>query len=214
MVFLFFQQRLIVQALLIVDLQNDFMSKGALEVAGAEDIVPVINALIPRFSCVIASKDWHPPKHGSFASTYHKKVGEKIGDQILWPDHCVQGTFGANFSPLLSQEEIKKIFYKGATLSVDSYSAFFDDNKKNSTGLDEFLKREHISKIFITGLVLEYCITATALDGIRLGYKVAIVREGVKALVSLEEQKKILKSLENQQVEILSYKEIPFFITN
>ena len=200
------------QALLIVDLQNDFMPKGSLAVPGVESIIPVINALIPKFSCVIASKDWHPKNHISFASTHHKKIGEKLGEQVLWPSHCIQGTFGSNFYEGLDQEGVKKIFYKGTMKGFDSYSAFFDDNKKMSTGLNEFLKERCINKIFITGIVLEYCVAATALDGVDLGYEVVIIKEGVGSLLSTEGQEKILKSLKNQKIDNISFKTIPFVI--
>lgn len=176
------------EALLIVDVQKDFMPKGALAVAGSESIIPVINALIPKFSCVVASKDWHPKNHVSFA---------------LWPPHCISGTVGSEFYDELDQGKIKKIFYKGSEEGADSYSAFFNDNKKKSTGLNEFLKENLITKIVIVGLVLEYCVAATALDGVSLGYEVAIIKEGVASMLSEKEQKKLLYSLISKKITII-----------
>lgn len=197
----------LMQVLLVVDLQKDFMQGGSLAVPGAELVVPVINALIPKFEYVIASKDWHPEGHISFASTHHKKAGEKVDGQILWPDHCIQGTPGSDFCDTFDQMSIKKIFYKGTQQDGDSYSAFFD-NKKKSTGLKEFLDFYGITKIILTGLVLEYCVAATALDGIKLGYEVVIVKDGVASLISEEKEEKFFESLKKENIEVVSFKQM------
>lgn len=195
------------EVLLIVDLQNDFLPEGSLAIPHSGKIIPVINQLIRKFPLVIASKDEHPPKHISFASTHNRSIGEVIEGQKLWPDHCIAGTLGASFSSLLEAKSIKKIFKKGTRFNADSYSAFFNDSlQSESTGLNEFLKEEKVSKIFITGLVLEYCVVATALDAQALGYQVALIEEGIAGLGSFEEQDHLWRQLEIQNIRKISVK--------
>ena len=197
-------------ALIIVDLQKDFMSHGALAVEDAEKIIPMINRVLKEpFKTVVASKDWHPLGHVSFASTHHKKVGDIMMyeglEQHLWPDHCVQGAPGAEFVDTLNQAEIKKIFYKGSSQHVDSYSAFFDNLKKRSTGLHEFLKEREIKKIIIVGVALEFCVKSTALDARKLGYEVVVIREGVASLAKTEEERqRCFLTLEQEGVQVIN----------
>ena len=174
------------KALLIVDLQNDFLPGGSLAVQGAESIIPIINGLQEEFEIVIASKDWHPVGHVSFASTHKKKVGEKIvvssGEQILWPDHCVQYSKGSDFPSSLRTEKISHIVYKGSDLAVDSYSAFFDQNRAHSTDLYEYLRIHKIDHLYVVGLATEYCVRATVMDALTLGFKVTVIEKGCMGL--------------------------------
>jgi len=187
-------------AFLIVDFQNDFLPGGTLAVGGADQLAPVINELMDRFALVIASQDWHPQGHVSFSSSHQ---GEKP-QRDLWPEHCLQGSKGAALSSLLHQEKIQKIFRKGSFLTEDSYSVFFNDaEKKVSTGLHEFLKNHQVKKIFIAGLVLEYCVGSTALDAVALGYEVAIFEKGVASLLSKKEIKSFITHLKKNHISFV-----------
>lgn len=178
------------EALILVDLQNDFLPGGALAVPDGDEVIPVANRLARRFSRVIATKDWHPADHGSFASNH---PGREVGDfvelagqrQILWPDHCVQGTRGAEFAPGLETSAIEKVFYKGTDSGVDSYSAFFDNAHLVSTGLDDYLRETGVDEIYILGLATDYCVKFTAFDALRSGLRVHVVEDGCRG-VNLE----------------------------
>ena len=175
------------QALVIVDVQNDFVTDGALAIPHGEQVVPVINRLIPEFELVVASKDWHPANHGSFASQHPgKKPGDIIDlnglSQLLWPDHCVQGTLGAEFVDSLETHRIKKVFYKGTDIGVDSYSSFFDNGKRNSTGLGEYLKEQNVKRVTLVGLATDYCVKFSAFDAKELGFDVTVLRAGVRGV--------------------------------
>jgi len=168
--------------LLLVDIQHDFLPGGALAVPYGDHILPVVEELILDADHVIASQDYHPSGHASFASTHGKEIGEKIDldgvDQHLWPDHCVQGSHGAK----LVIEKPDHIVQKGVDIQVDSYSAFFDNGRKRQTGLNGYLKKLGVKEIVIAGLALDYCVKFTALDAISLGYRVHLVRDGCKAV--------------------------------
>ncbi len=175
------------RALLLVDIQNDFMPTGALPVADGDAVVPVANALIPKYSLVVATQDWHPADHGSFAVNHS---GMKPGDvielagvpQVLWPAHCVQGTPGAEFHPDLCVVDIDHVVRKGTDPEVDSYSGFFDNARRNATGLDALLKARTVDEIAIAGLATDYCVQFTALDAVSLGYAVTVVADGCRAV--------------------------------
>ena len=169
-------------ALIIVDIQNDFLPGGALAVAKGDAVIPVINKLQNDFDLVVATQDWHPANHKSFASTHPgKKVFEEIMldgmPQVLWPDHCVQETTGAQFSPLLSSKKTEAIFRKGMDKNIDSYSGFFDNGKKKATGMGDYLKGRGVTKIFVTGLAADYCVYFTALDGLEFGFESTIISD-------------------------------------
>ena len=157
------------KALIIVDMQNDFCEGGALAVQGASALVPQINAILPDYDVVVATQDFHPANHGSFAANHPgKNVGEVIDldglPQILWPVHCVQNTFGAAFHPDLDVSGLDGIFQKGADPRVDSYSGFFDNGRRHATGLGRFLQTKGIAQVHICGLATDYCVKWTALD--------------------------------------------------
>ncbi len=173
-------------ALIIVDIQNDFLPGGALGVAEGDQVVPVINTLQEQFDLVVATKDWHPAGHGSFAETHHKKPGEVIEldgiDQILWPTHCVQNTSGSEFAPGLHRDPIAKVFEKGIDPLIDSYSAFYDNKKRRSTGLAEYLKEQGVGEVTIVGLATDYCVKFTVLDALSEGFKVHVVKDGCRGV--------------------------------
>lgn len=178
------------RALLLVDLQNDFCAGGALAVADGDATIEVANQLI-RWSeqhgdAVLATQDWHPPRHGSFASTQGKApFTSGILDglaQTWWPDHCVQHSEGAQLHPLLSQQSITACFQKGQNPSIDSYSAFFDNGHRQKTALDEWLRQHAIHTLVIMGLATDYCVKFTVLDALSLGYQVAVITDGCRAV--------------------------------
>lgn len=174
-------------ALLIVDVQNDFIPGGALAVAGGDLVVPVINALQGKFNHVIATQDYHPSNHGSFAANHAgKNPGEFIElagmTQILWPVHCVQGSRGADFHPDLIQSQWKAIFQKGKNPEVDSYSGFFDNARRGDTGLGDYLKSNGINRVFVCGLALDYCVKFTALDARSLGFETILILDATQAV--------------------------------
>jgi len=162
------------------------MPGGALGIAGANAIIPIINALIPKFDVVLATQDWHPPHHISFASTHHKKVGEviRIGnlEQILWPDHCIQNTRGADFATGLHRERIEAIFHKGTDPKVDSYSTFFDNARKRHTGLADHLRKRQLKDLYFVGLATDYCVLYSVLDALELGFNVWVIRDGCRPI--------------------------------
>jgi nicotinamidase/pyrazinamidase len=185
-------------ALILVDIQNDFLPTGSLPVKQGDQIIPVVNKLIDEFDLVVASKDWHPKNHGSFASTHEKKPGDVIEleglDQILWPDHCVQDSEGSEFVKGLKTDKIYKIIYKGTEENIDSYSAFFDNGHRKKTELDDFLKKEGVNTVYIAGLAADYCVKFTALDAVNLGYKTFVVKDATRAVEDIDDALKDLKA--------------------
>lgn len=201
-------------ALLIVDVQNDFIPGGALEVKEGDQIIPVINAIQKKFSHVIVTQDFHPANHGSFASQHPGKTpGEFVVlgglDQILWPDHCVQGTFGADFHRDLDQSNWEAVFQKGKNPEVDSYSGFFDNARRGDTGLNTYLKNMGIDTVFVCGLALDYCVKFTALDACALGFKTYLVKDATRAVnISSQDGETALEEMKNAGVIICSSKKI------
>jgi nicotinamidase/pyrazinamidase len=188
-------------ALLLVDLQNDFLPGGALGVKDGDSILPVINKLLKHpFDLIIGSKDWHPADHVSFADSHGKKINDVIEvngrRQALWPKHCVQGTHGAEYSDRWDHSKIKKEFHKGTQKNLDSYTAFFDDGVSRSTGLQEYLQSKGIKDLYIAGLTTEYCVKATALDALKLGYNVYVVLDGCKPInVQPDDEEQAVKEM-------------------
>lgn len=168
-----------VKALIIVDVQYDFCPGGSLAVKEGDQVIPIVNNLQNDFDLVVSTQDWHPKNHESFASAHGKKnyeVIELYGQrQILWPDHCVQGSKGAELVAGLNKERIAMIFKKGTDKKVDSYSGFFDNDHKKATGLEEYLLGKGVKEVFITGLATDYCVKYTALDAAGLGFKTHVV---------------------------------------
>jgi nicotinamidase/pyrazinamidase len=177
------------KALIIVDIQNDFLPGGALAVNRGDEIIPVVNKLQHSgyFDLIIATQDWHPKDHGSFASNHPgKKPFEKTNlsglEQILWPDHCVQGTEGAEFSKLLDVKNIEAIFRKGMDKNIDSYSAFFDNAKLKETGLAGYLKGRNVDEVFIAGLAGDFCVFYSSMDAIESGFKVTVIEDATRSI--------------------------------
>lgn len=175
------------KALVVVDMQNDFMPGGPMGVRGADAVVPIINALMTKFALVIATQDWHLPDHVSFAVNH---VGKKPGDlitvngieQILWATHCVCNTEGAELVAALHKEKIDANFYKGTDRWIDSYSAFFDNARRKSTGLEEYLKAHAIRDVVLAGLTTDYCVLYSALDALDLGFQVTVVADACRPI--------------------------------
>jgi len=174
-------------ALIIVDVQNDFIPGGALAVEEGDQVVPVINSLQYKFETVVATQDFHPANHGSFAANYPgRKPGEFIDlnglTQILWPVHCVQGSRGAEFHKDLDIENRITIFQKGMNPDVDSYSGFYDNARRGDTGLGDFLKEKGTKNVFVAGLALDYCVKFTALDAVSLGFETYLIVDATRAV--------------------------------
>jgi nicotinamidase/pyrazinamidase len=173
-------------ALIVTDIQNDFLPGGALAVPEGDRIIPVTNRLMPHFDLVVATQDWHPPDHGSFAATHGRKIGELIDlyglPQILWPVHCVQETPGAAFAPGLDTRRVEGVFRKGVDRNIDSYSAIYDNGHRRSTGLAEFLKKRGVSDVYLVGLATDYCVKFTALDAIAEGFKVHVIEDACRGV--------------------------------
>jgi nicotinamidase/pyrazinamidase len=175
------------KALIIVDLQNDFLPGGALPVPHGDEVIPIANELQRHFHLVVATKDWHPPDHGSFAANHKgKKPGDRIIldgiEQILWPKHCVQNTHGAEFAPSFDTSQIAHVFHKGIERNIDSYSTFFDNAHRRHTGLAHYLEKRGIEDIYLMGLALDYCVKYSALDARQLGLKTHVILDGCRGI--------------------------------
>jgi len=174
-------------ALLVVDLQNDFCEGGALAVPGADSVVAPINAMQGRFDRVALSQDWHPLGHVSFASSWPGKspfdsVDSGGIEQVLWPEHCVQGSAGAAFHPGLDTDRASLILRKGFRAGLDSYSCFFENDRRSATGLDGWLRSIGVSELYVAGLATDFCVLYTVLDALRLGYSVHVVEDAVRGV--------------------------------
>lgn len=166
------------RALIMVDIQNDFLPGGALAVPHGDEIIALANELAAEFPLVVATQDWHPAGHESFASSHAgRRIGEVIDlhglPQVLWPDHCIQGSHGAELACQLDRERITKVFTKGEDPTVDSYSGFFDNGCRRSTGLADWLRDHRVREVCIIGLATDYCVKATAIDAAREGFTTA-----------------------------------------
>jgi len=175
------------RALIIVDIQNDFVTGGKLEVPNGEQIIPLVNMLSEKFDLVVATQDWHPQDHKSFASNHPGKAPfEKIMleglEQVLWPDHCVQGSRGADFHPQLQMDRVEAIFRKGMTTTIDSYSGFFDNGHKKATGLAGYLKARDVKSVHVCGLAGDYCVFYTAKDAIAEGFETVVIEDASRAI--------------------------------
>lgn len=175
------------KALLIIDIQNDFLPGGALPVPEGDQVIPVINQLQPHFDVVVATQDWHPADHHSFASGHPGKNAFEViklegFDQVLWPDHCVQGTPGADLAPALQQNRVEAIFRKGMSPEIDSYSGFYDNGHLKSTRLSEYLRSRNVTQIFVAGLAGDFCVYFTAKDALVEGFKTFLVEDACRPI--------------------------------
>ncbi len=174
-------------ALIIVDLQNDFLPGGALAVPRGDEVVPLANKLQQKFELVLATQDWHPPDHGSFAASHPgKKPGEHIIldgiEQILWPVHCVQNTYGAEFAAAFDTSRVAHTFHKGINPWIDSYSTFFDNAHRRHTGLAHYLEKRGIKDIYLMGLALDYCVKYSTVDARELGFNTRVIVDGCRGI--------------------------------
>ena len=204
-------------ALILVDLQNDFMPGGALAVNEGDQLPAIANSIMQRYELVVATQDWHPQNHGSFAVNNPDAELFSMGtlnglDQVMWPEHCVQGTTGAAFHNELRVNGIDKIFPKGTNPAVDSYSGFFDNNKQGDTGLDAYLRQEGITRLDIMGLATDYCVKFTALDALDLGYTTRLIVPACRAVgMNPTDEKDALDEMYNAGITLLAeiYEEVP-----
>lgn len=203
-------------ALVIVDVQNDFCEGGALEVKKSNSIIPIINSLVKsdKFNLIVVTKDWHPKNHKSFASNhFNKNVYDVITlnkiNQVLWTNHCVQKTKGARLHKNLSLSKSYFTIKKGQNPEIDSYSGFYDNDHKTSTGLAEHLKKKKINKVYIVGLATDYCVKFTALDSISEGFTTYLIKDAVKGVnVKKGDEKQAFEEMRNAGVNIIFSKSI------
>ena len=196
-------------ALIIIDVQNDFCPGGALEVKDGEKIIEPINSAQDKFETIILTQDWHPKDHSSFASNNSAEVYSKIemdyGSQILWPDHCIQGSRGANFHKNLNINNSNLILRKGCNPKIDSYSAFFENDKNTTTGLEGYLKKKEIKRLYLCGLAFDYCVFYSALDGVNLGFEVFVFQDLTKAIKLNNSEKIAKKTMIEKGIKLINF---------
>jgi nicotinamidase/pyrazinamidase len=197
------------QALILVDIQNDFLPGGALAVPKGDEIIPVVNRFQIRFPLVVATQDWHPPNHGSFAANHPgRKVFEEIElnglPQTLWPVHCVQNTPSAELAPGLDRSKVAKIFQKGTDPGIDSYSGFFDNGHRRATGMADWLKAKGVTEVSVCGLATDYCVKFTALDAVSAGFRTRVLESASRG-VNLRpgDVERALEEMKSAGVEVL-----------
>lgn len=175
------------KALLLIDIQNDFLPGGALAVAEGDQIIPIVNQIQQHFDLVVATQDWHPADHKSFASNHEGKAPfeqtELLGlPQMLWPDHCQQGTSGADLAPALETQKIEAIFRKGTNPEIDSYSGFYDNGRLKSTGLADYLRGKGVTQLYLAGLAADYCVYYSAKDALDEGFELVVLEDAIRAI--------------------------------
>lgn len=176
------------KALVVIDIQNDFLPGGALGVAGGFEVIPLLNALMPEFDLVVATQDWHPADHASFASNHPgHQVGEFVEvagmQQILWPDHCVQNTTGAEFADDLDTARIERVFRKGSDPRYDSYSGLYDNGHLNATGMSEYLREQGVDEVYVAGIATDYCVKFTVLDARKDGFETYCIIDACRGVI-------------------------------
>lgn len=205
-------------ALLLVDVQHDFLPGGALAVPQGDEILPIIAFLQPMFDFIVATQDWHPANHGSFAANHSgTQSGQQIDleglSQILWPVHCVQGSSGADFPTTLDQSKWKAVFQKGKNPLVDSYSGFFDNARRGDTGLADYLKSKEIARVFVCGLALDYCVKFTALDSQSLGFETYVLTDATRAVnLHPEDGQRAIEELKQAGIHCLESKDLSSYV--
>ncbi len=202
------------KALILTDIQNDFLPGGALAVPEGDAVIPVANRLQEVFPLVLATQDWHPANHLSFAVNHPgKKEYEQIDlyglKQTLWPPHCVQGTTGAAFSPALNQTKIHKVFQKGTDPTIDSYSGFFDNGHRKATGMGDWLKEHGIEQVYLCGLATDYCVKFSALDAVRLGFRTFLIPDACRGInLQPEDSAEAVKEMQRAGVTVVESAEL------
>jgi nicotinamidase/pyrazinamidase len=196
-------------ALVLVDIQNDFLPGGALAVSDGDAVIPIANSLQVQFPLVVATQDWHPANHGSFAANHPgRKPYEQIDlnglPQTLWPVHCIQKTKGAELAPALRHDRIAKIFSKGTDPGIDSYSGFFDNGHRKATGLGDWLKSNRVAEVFVCGLATDYCVKFTVLDAIGLGFKTHLIEDACRGVnLQPHDVKDAIEKMKQARVNVL-----------
>ena len=200
-------------ALLMIDIQNDFCPGGALAVDEGDKIVSSINSIQEKFTVKILTQDWHPKNHKSFASNHKNKDPMSTtqmfyGTQVLWPDHCIQGTEGSKFHAKLITDNADLIIRKGFRPEIDSYSAFFENDQKTPTGLDGYLKSRGLNTIYLCGLALDFCVYFSAIDGAKLGYNVTVIKDACRAIDLNGSLQNSLNDMKSKGVKLSSTSEL------
>jgi nicotinamidase/pyrazinamidase len=196
------------RALILVDLQNDFVPSGALAVPEGDAVIPIANKVQQAFDLIVATQDWHPRDHGSFAANHRGKLPGDVVNlnglrQILWPVHCVQNTRGAEFAPGLDLSRVRKVFHKGTDPWIDSYSTFFDNGHRKETGLGRYLKSLGVHDVYIMGLATDYCVKYSALDALQLGFAVHVIEDGCRGVnLKRDDSEEAIEQLRRAGVEI------------
>ena len=196
-------------ALIIIDIQNDFCSGGALAVKDGETIIEHINLAQRDFDTIILTQDWHPEEHSSFASNHNAEAYSNMemdyGSQVLWPDHCIQGSGGAQFHKDLNTNKCDLILRKGCNPKIDSYSAFFENDRITPTGLEGYLIKKGIKEIYLCGLAFDYCVFYSALDGIRLGFDVSVFQDLTKAIDLNNSYEIAKKTMIEKEIQLINF---------
>ena len=203
------------RALILVDLQNDFLMGGALAVPNGDDVLPIANECQRKFNLTVATQDFHPPNHGSFAAMHPgKQPGDVIElhglQQVLWPVHCVQGEPGSDLAPKLDTALIHKVFVKGTDPDIDSYSGFFDNGRKKTTGLTDYLRHKGVTEVYVMGLATDYCVKFTALDAVQEGFRTFLIEDGCRG-VNLQpgDVQRAVEEMKQTGVVVISSDELP-----
>ena len=202
------------KALVLTDIQNDFCPGGALAVKEGDQIIPLVNHLQSHFELIVATQDWHPNNHSSFAANHEGKEPGNIIDlnglqQFLWPVHCVQGSHGAEFVITLNQEKIEHVFQKGVNPDIDSYSGFFDNGHRQSTGLGNYLKEKGVTEVYIVGLATDYCVKYTALDAHELGFKTTVIKDACRGVeINQGDVERTLEEMRQIGISVINSEEI------
>lgn len=197
------------KALLIIDIQNDFLPGGALAVDQGDQVIPIINELQGKFDLIVGSQDWHPADHGSFAANHIWTKPYQVIDldgleQTLWPIHCVQNSWGANFAKAIQREKWDRIFQKGSNPKVDSYSAFFDNGRREDTGLSSYLKEKGVIDVFICGLATDYCVKFSTLDALSEGFKTTLIADACRGVnISPEDSHQAIEEMKAAGAEVV-----------
>jgi nicotinamidase/pyrazinamidase len=202
------------RALIVVDVQNDFLPGGALPVPDGDAVIPVANRVLPAFELAVATQDWHPPDHGSFAVNHPgRQPGEAVElaglSQVLWPVHCVQGTPGAELAAALDRGRIQHVFQKGVDPQVDSYSGFFDNARRRATGLADWLRQRGVEELYVLGLATDYCVKYTALDACELGLRTRLIVDGCRGVeLKRGDVQRALEEMRSAGVEMIRSEEL------
>jgi len=175
------------KALLLIDIQNDFIPGGALAVPEGDKIISIVNQLQPQFDLVVATQDWHPTHHKSFASSHpgystFEKIDLNGLEQVLWPDHCLQNSWGAAFSPELQMQQVEAIFRKGTNPDIDSYSGFYDNGHRKTTGLADYLRGKQVKEVYLAGLAGDYCVYFSAKDALQEEFIIFLIDDAIRAI--------------------------------